>query len=177
MKLLLLSRYGRKGSSSRLRHYQFLPWLSAAGLSVDVAPFLPDAYLEALYDGGRWPLPKVAACYWRRIACLLEARRYDLLWLEKEALPWLPYPLERWLLGRRIPYALDLDDAWFHLYDQNRSPLVRLLLGRKLDRLMRNAALVTAGNGYLAPGATTSFGFTVQHGGNWTWPSVSCNVG
>ena len=34
-----------------------------------------------------------------------------------------------------------------------------------------------AGNGYLAPGATTSFGFTVQHGGNWTWPSISCNVG
>ena len=33
------------------------------------------------------------------------------------------------------------------------------------------------GNGYLAPGASTSFGFTVQHGGNWSWPSVSCSVG
>lgn len=33
------------------------------------------------------------------------------------------------------------------------------------------------GNGYLAPGASTSFGFTVQHGGNWTWPSVNCTVG
>ena len=33
-----------------------------------------------------------------------------------------------------------------------------------------------SGNGYLAPGATTSFGFTVQHGGNWTWPTVSCSV-
>ena len=33
-----------------------------------------------------------------------------------------------------------------------------------------------AGNGYLAPGASTSFGFTVQHNGNWAWPVVSCSV-
>jgi endo-1,4-beta-xylanase len=30
------------------------------------------------------------------------------------------------------------------------------------------------GSGALAAGQTTSFGFTVQHGGNWTWPSVTC---
>ena len=34
-----------------------------------------------------------------------------------------------------------------------------------------------AGNGYLEPGASTSFGFTVMHGGNWTWPQVGCSVG
>jgi endo-1,4-beta-xylanase len=34
-----------------------------------------------------------------------------------------------------------------------------------------------AGNGYLAPGQSTSFGFTVMHGGNWTWPTVNCDVG
>ena len=33
-----------------------------------------------------------------------------------------------------------------------------------------------AGNGALANGQTVSFGFTVQHGGNWTWPSVSCQA-
>ncbi|MCR6688600.1 endo-1,4-beta-xylanase [Cellulomonas sp.] len=31
-----------------------------------------------------------------------------------------------------------------------------------------------SGNGALASGQTTSFGFTVQHNGNWTWPSVTC---
>ena len=31
-----------------------------------------------------------------------------------------------------------------------------------------------AGNGTLAAGQTTSFGFTVQHGGQWAWPTVSC---
>ncbi|MBO3094994.1 endo-1,4-beta-xylanase [Cellulomonas dongxiuzhuiae] len=32
------------------------------------------------------------------------------------------------------------------------------------------------GNGALANGQTASFGFTVQHGGNWTWPTVSCSA-
>lgn len=33
-----------------------------------------------------------------------------------------------------------------------------------------------AGNGTLAPGASTSFGFTIMHNGTWTWPSVTCSV-
>lgn len=32
-----------------------------------------------------------------------------------------------------------------------------------------------AGNGTLAAGQTTSFGFTVQHGGQWAWPAVACS--
>nr|AAZ76373.1 beta 1,4-xylanase [Cellulomonas fimi ATCC 484] len=31
-----------------------------------------------------------------------------------------------------------------------------------------------SGSGALAAGQSTSFGFTVQHNGNWTWPSVTC---
>ncbi len=150
LRVLLLSRYGRKGPSSRMRHDQFLPRLAADGIAVDSAPFFPDAYLDALYAGRRWPLPKVAGCYARRVAALLGARRHDLLWIEKETLPWLPYAVERTLLALAPPYVVDFDDAWFHHYDRHRSPLVRRLLGDKLDRLMRGAALVTAGNPYLA---------------------------
>ncbi|MBO3094067.1 endo-1,4-beta-xylanase [Cellulomonas dongxiuzhuiae] len=32
------------------------------------------------------------------------------------------------------------------------------------------------GSGALANGQTASFGFTVQHGGNWTWPTVTCSA-
>lgn len=150
LRVLLLSRYGRKGPSSRMRHDQFLPRLAADGIAVDPAPFFPDAYLESLYAGRRWPLPKVAGCYARRVAALLGAHRHDLLWIEKETLPWLPFAAERLLLAAAPPYVVDFDDAWFHHYDLHRRPLVRRLLGDKLDRLMRGAALVTAGNGYLA---------------------------
>ncbi|SMH41209.1 glycosyltransferase family 4 protein [Azospirillum agricola] len=150
LRVLLLSRYGRKGPSSRMRHDQFLPRLAADGIEVEVAPFFPDAYLDALFAGRRWPLAKVAGRYATRIATLLGAGRHDLLWIEKETLPWLPYGVERLLLAAAPPYVVDFDDAWFHHYDLHRRPLVRRLLGSKLDRLMRGAALVTAGNGYLA---------------------------
>lgn len=148
--VLLLSRYGRKGASSRMRHDQFLPFLEKVGIRVEAASFFPDSYLDALYAGRRWPLPKVAGCYVRRVAALLAARRHDLLWIEKETLPWLPFAAERLLLAAAPPYVVDFDDAWFHHYDRHRHSLVRRLLGDKLDRLMRGAALVTVGNGYLA---------------------------
>jgi len=32
------------------------------------------------------------------------------------------------------------------------------------------------GNGVLSAGQTVSFGFTVLHGGNWTWPGVTCTA-
>lgn len=149
MRVLLLSRYGSLGSSSRLRHYQFLPFLKAQGISVDVAPLLSDRYLTTLYGEGRRSPGAILAAYATRIPRLLTARRYDLLWIEKEVLPWLPPVLERLLLAMAPPYVVDFDDAWFHQYDQHRLGIVRRLLGDKLDRLMRGAALVTVGNPYL----------------------------
>ncbi|WP_163274570.1 endo-1,4-beta-xylanase [Cellulomonas iranensis] len=33
-----------------------------------------------------------------------------------------------------------------------------------------------SGSGALAAGQTVSFGFTVQHNGNWTWPTLTCSA-
>ncbi len=33
-----------------------------------------------------------------------------------------------------------------------------------------------SGGGALAAGQTATFGFTVMHGGTWTWPTVSCSA-
>lgn len=150
MRILLLSRYGQMGPSSRLRHYQFVPALRSSAMMVDVAPLLPDSYLLALYANEPRSAVQIVACYVRRLRALLKGGRYDLLWIEKEALPWLPYGIERLFLGSRVPYVIDYDDAWFHIYDRSRWALVRRILGSKLDRLMRHAAMVTVGNGYLA---------------------------
>lgn len=77
-------------------------------------------------------------------------RAAPLVWIEYEALPWLPYAFERLLLSGSRPYVLDYDDAIFHRYDQHSSGIVRTMLGRKIDRLMRGALCVIAGNDYLA---------------------------
>lgn len=149
MRLLLLSRYGRKGASSRLRHEQFIPALAAAGIDVDVAPFLPDDYLTALYDGRRWPTWKLAARYADRLRRLSDARRADALWIEKEVFPWLPFAADRLFLDA-APAVVDYDDAWFLRYQTCRSAPLRRLLSDKLERVMAAAAAVTAGNRMLA---------------------------
>jgi glycosyltransferase involved in cell wall biosynthesis len=46
--------------------------------------------------------------------------------------------------------VVDYDDAVFHRYDLHRSPVVRAVLGKKIDRIMQRANLTTAGNAYLA---------------------------
>jgi glycosyltransferase involved in cell wall biosynthesis len=46
--------------------------------------------------------------------------------------------------------VVDYDDAVFHRYDMHPSFIVRAFLGHKIDRVMRNAALVIVGNEYLA---------------------------
>jgi glycosyltransferase involved in cell wall biosynthesis len=90
----------------------------------------------------------------------LKSQKYDLIWLEKEALPWLPAWLELLLLRGRTPYLVDYDDAVFHRYDQHSASVVRWLLAQKIDRVMQNARLVIAGNDYLANRAT-------QAGAKW----------
>ena len=86
----------------------------------------------------------------RRLAQLKSTHEVDLVWLEKEALPWVPWVVERLTLPGHVPIVTDFDDAIFHRYDQHRFGAVRAFLGHKIDNVMQRSALVTAGNPYLA---------------------------
>lgn len=149
MRVLLLSRYGSLGASSRVRYLQYLPYFSAHGAEVSVAPLFSDAYLRSLYKGGsRWR--EVISGYIRRITVLLRARRFDVVIIEKELFPFMLALVERLLVAAGVPYVVDYDDALFHRYDLHPRAVVRRLLGRKIDAVMRHASVVVAGNDYLA---------------------------
>lgn len=150
MKVLFLTRYDRLGSSSRLRALQYLPLLRRQGIECQAVPLLGDDYVSDLYAGRAVNVGNVMLSYLRRVRHLLGCRRYDLLWIEKELFPWLPAISEALLDLRGPPYVVDYDDAFFHRYDMHHNPLVRKLLGRNIDRVMKHAALVIAGNDYLA---------------------------
>jgi len=149
LKVLLLSRYGRLGASSRVRSYQYVSYLRDQGIDVTPAPLLGDHYIERLYDGGHQNGARIGAAYCRRLWELATCYRFDLLWIESELLPWMPAWLER-LLGRLgVPYVVDYDDAVFHRYDLHSVAWVRSLLGGKIDQVMRWARLVIVGSDYL----------------------------
>ena len=105
----------------------------------------------------------VLTAYIRRIARLLAVRHFDLLWVEKELFPWIPFQFENLFLGRQIPCVMDYDDAVFHRYDRHGSSLVRSLLGRKIDALMRRARTVVAGNQYLADRASSAGAANIEY--------------
>lgn len=149
LSVLALTRYARTGASSRVRFEQFLPALSELNIEVVVAPLLPDGYVQALQQGERLRAAMLSA-YFNRVTLAMRSGRYDVLWVEKEVLPWFPAWCERSLLPAHIPIVLDYDDAVFHTYDLHRNRAVRLLLGRKHADLMRRAAVVVCGNAYLA---------------------------
>lgn len=149
MRVLLLSRYAGLGASSRVRSMQYLPYLNMNGVSVDVEPLFSDEYLSALYGGrSRWKL--VLSAYFNRLKILKDIRKYDLIWLEKEIFPFLPSIAEYLLNVFGVSYVVDYDDAIFHRYDQHDNFFIRTLLRRKIDKVMRHATLVIAGNEYLA---------------------------
>src|SRR5215213_2776038 len=144
--VLLLTRYERLGASSRIRFLQFLPELERRGFSFDVQPLLDNAYVSSLYGGAPVGAGNILRSYAHRFRALRRRFRYDLIWLEKEALPWLPTWMEIARL-QGLPYVVDYDDAWFHRYENHwSSPL----LGHKIDAVMRVAHTVVAGNDYLA---------------------------
>lgn len=138
-----------------MRTMQFVPGLAGRGIEFVVEPFFRDEYLRSLYSGRR-NVGAIYSGYFRRIGALLAHSRPDAVWLEKEALPWVPWMVEAQLLPRSIPLIADFDDAVFHRYDMHRSALVRRLLGRKIDGVMSRASLVLAGNDYLADRARSA---------------------
>lgn len=150
MKVLLLGRYTRKGASTRLRFLQYMPYLQSNGVTVHQAPLLDDEYLDALYTGrGRSPT-RLGMAYLKRLFRLLSARKYDLLWIEKEVFPRLPATAERMMARSGVRYVVDYDDAIFHDYDLNASRFMRWAMSNKIDYVMNRSYLVVAGSKYLA---------------------------
>ena len=149
VKVLVLTKYDRLGASSRMRSLQYLPWFEQAGLQVTVQPLLSDEFLSHRYQQGTYDVWSLLNAYATRLRALMARRQFDVVWIEKEALPWCPLWLELALLCG-VPYVLDYDDAIFHNYDQHANSWVRRLFGRRLDGLMARASLVVGGNHYLA---------------------------
>jgi glycosyltransferase involved in cell wall biosynthesis len=150
MRIAALTRYTENGASSRVRFHDWLQHLAPLGVSIDVFPLFDNAYLASLYSSGKKFPQSVMSSYIRRIRQLFSLGEYDVIWLEKEMLPFIPFiePLLINFLNK--PLIVDIDDAIFHQYDQHSNPLVRTILSKKIDSIFATSSCVIAGNSYLA---------------------------
>lgn len=143
-RVLAFPKYGPAAASTRQRLLQFLPALRSAGFSVEVSALLDDDYVRALAEDATYSRRKLAAAYARRFRTLGRSPGHDLLWIYAELFPGLPAPFEQLARLSGRPFIYDCDDAFFHAHEESA------LLRGKLRGLVKAAAIVTAGNAYLA---------------------------
>ncbi len=155
MKILYLTKYTRMAGSSRMRSYQYFPYLEKAGMHVTVKPFFDDAYLKDFYAGKK-NISAVLKSYLQRFFVIFSVFKYDKVVIEKEIFPFLPAFAEWMLRVLGIKYIVDYDDAIFHNYDQSSNPVIKKILGNKIASVMRFSGTVVAGNQYLADYAARS---------------------
>ena len=150
MRILILPRYEINGPSSRYRFFQYIPYLKEQGWEITIKPLLGANYVKHLYEKTPFPLVEIVLGYFKRIFLLLRKGKYDIIWVEQEAFPWIPSFIEKPLIRSNTKLIADYDDAFFHRYDLHKFLLVKYMLGKKIDMVMSTANLVLAGNEYLS---------------------------
>ncbi len=141
MRALFLTKYGLLAATSRYRAFQYFDALAYKGWDVTLDPLFSDGYIERLYDTGRRSAVDVGGSLFRRALHLrrLKTARYDVIYVQYECLPRLPFALES-AFFRSHRVVVDYDDAVHELYR------ARPLLHTKISSVMRAATEVIVGN-------------------------------
>lgn len=110
IKILFVTLGSAREACSRVRIFQYLPYLNAHGVEVDVEPFFPD-----VHDDQSACTPSIvkrvadAQYVWRRaLRVALRAPAYDVVFLQRVL---LPPALHRFLRRRARRLVFDFDDA------------------------------------------------------------------
>jgi glycosyltransferase involved in cell wall biosynthesis len=155
MKVLALCTYPVEAAATRYRIAQFIAPLKARGIDVTLRPLLDGRTFGSLYQRAEWARTAraLAGATLRRCADVLGARRFDVVFVQREALLFGP-PLIEWLLTRAAgrTLVLDLDDATYVRYvSQSYGRLGGALKWfGKTDELIRWATVVICGNRFIA---------------------------
>lgn len=145
-KILFCTKYERLGASSRLRTFQFLPYLSNEYNCI-VNSLFSNQYVKNIYTKTKQSKFKIIYAYLKRFFLVLTSS-VDVIVIEKELFPYLPYWVEKFCLRNR-KYIIDIDDAVFHHYDLSKNYLIKKILGCKFNNLFFHSSMVLAGSPYL----------------------------
>lgn len=164
MKILVLTRYDKMGASSRLRFIQYFDSIVAAGHQITHQSLISDGLLSEKYKSGKYRTFNLFMAYINRLLLLGNLYKFDIIWVEKELFPWVPFWVENLFIYisrfRRI--IIDYDDAVFHVYDRSPFVILKWFFGRKIDKLMALSDVVVVGNDYLAERATQAGARSVE---------------
>ncbi len=153
LRVTCLVPYPREmAGGQRFRFEQWVSLLPPGALDMHVRPLWDPTTYGVLYDKGHLgrKASGLMAGLGRRIADIARAQRADAIFVYREAFPLGPAFVEP-LAARRVPLVYDFDDA-VYLGDTSRANSFarHLKWPSKVARIVRDAAVVTAGNAHLA---------------------------
>jgi len=155
LRVVALTRTSSRGPSTRYRIEQFRPRLAELGITVETRPLFGESWFRLLEQPpGLWRgLRKAAYSLGRLPARLAQARAADrsgadLVLIEQQLFPYLPWWLERPWWPRRTPVLLEFDDALWLTFAH----------AAKLRAACAQATAVLVGNEELARFAADSGG-------------------
>ncbi|AKS42754.1 hypothetical protein WM2015_2392 [Wenzhouxiangella marina] len=151
IRVLFLTRYPYSGASSRYRVFQYLPFLESFGVQAEVQSFMDEEMYRLSFSKGRFgaKLSRTMLAVAKRVFAAWSGRRFDVVVLQRELLPFGPPLLERWL-SSRVGLVFDYDDALFIAKPSRFNPLATFFRSpRKTMELFRVADRVLAGNDWL----------------------------
>lgn len=144
--IIVFSRYSELGASSRLRIFQYLPFLKNNHINCNVHPFFNERYLTDLYSNKKINLINLIYLFFRRFVLLFSVKKYDLVWIEKEVFPYMPSFFESIICHFGVKYIVDYDDDIFQNYDKFNSNFYK----KKFNNFLQKSSLVVVCNDYLS---------------------------
>lgn len=152
--MLIVCPYPPGGAPcQRFRYEQYMDRLSQQGIDFDTQSFLDAQAMRFVHRPGHFgtKLMGVVRGFARRIGLLFRARRYDFVFLHREASPIGP-PLIEWALftiGCKVIY--DFDDAIFMTPRSTANPFMAYVrCAWKVAYITRRAHMVSVCNPFLA---------------------------
>ena len=152
-RVLFLTLYPETMPSSRLRVYQYLPYLKSFAIEARVLPALPEPWFSRMYySRSKWVHAlQYAAEAFNSLNRLRRGRDYDVVFVQKGMLSTNLRGLDRLLARTCRRLIFDLDDALFgRSVVEFSSPLLRWLQDRnQLGKISARSEAVIVGNSYL----------------------------
>lgn len=155
MKILFLFPYpSATAASQRFRFEQYFESLEEQNIQYDLQAFLDEKTWQILYKEGNktrkvWGIVKG---FFRRFFRLFTMRKYDFIFIHREASPIGP-PIFEWLIAKvlRKKIIFDFDDAiWLSNTTQSNALVAKIKFHGKTAKICKWAYKVSAGNDYLS---------------------------
>lgn len=151
--LVICPSIANTSPTQRFRIEQWASYLERNGIGISLAPFEDEALHEIIYRPGHqlrkgWLL---SAAMLRRLRLMLSVRRFDLVYIVREAALLGPALFERLIAWSGAPIIFDFDDAiWVSYRSPTNSPAHLLKSFGKVGSICRLSTHVMAGNDHLA---------------------------